>query len=278
MKYLNLGCGSRFHSDFVNIDIASSSHEVLTHDIAKGIPYPAGTFDLVYHSHLLEHLKKDSAIEFLKECYRVLTKRGIIRVAVPDLEQIARTYLEALDKVLQGQKQWVPNYDWMMLELYDQVVRKRRGGAMLEFLKQNPLPNETFVFQRVGGEARAMIEALREQASNNNGQTTEARNYFADLRTRAQFLREKLVQILLSKADYEALETGRFRASGVIHQWMYDRYSLARVLEQVGFQKPVAMGANESQIPGWTEYHLDTEPDGTVYKPDSLFMEAVKSG
>ena len=34
--------------------------------------------------------------------------------------------------------------------------------------------------------------------------------------------------------------------------------------------------ASESRIPGWSEFHLDTEPDGTVYKPDSLNMEAVK--
>ena len=57
---------------------------------------------------------------------------------------------------------------------------------------------------------------------------------------------------------------------------MYDRYSLARLLRDSGFRDPVRREANESLIPGWTKFNLDTEPDGTVYKPDSMYMEAVK--
>jgi len=32
----------------------------------------------------------------------------------------------------------------------------------------------------------------------------------------------------------------------------------------------------ESYIPDWASFNLDTEPDGTVYKPDSLYIEAIK--
>jgi hypothetical protein len=34
--------------------------------------------------------------------------------------------------------------------------------------------------------------------------------------------------------------------------------------------------ADESYITNWTSFNLDTEPDGSIYKPDSLYMEAVK--
>jgi hypothetical protein len=57
---------------------------------------------------------------------------------------------------------------------------------------------------------------------------------------------------------------------------MYDQYSLTRLLRRVGFADPKRFDASESQIPGWVAYNLDTEPDGAVYKPDSLYMEAVK--
>ena len=57
---------------------------------------------------------------------------------------------------------------------------------------------------------------------------------------------------------------------------MYDRYSLARSLTEAGFGRARPVGPTESRIPGWADYRLDTEPDGTVYKPDSLFMEASK--
>jgi hypothetical protein len=57
---------------------------------------------------------------------------------------------------------------------------------------------------------------------------------------------------------------------------MYDRYSLKRLLEESGFVDIKQYAANESSIPYWTSFNLDTEPDGTVYKPDSFYMEAVK--
>lgn len=34
------------------------------------------------------------------------------------------------------------NYDWIMLEMYDQTVRNYSGGQMAEFLKQPHLINE----------------------------------------------------------------------------------------------------------------------------------------
>ena len=276
MKCLNLGCGSRCHPEFVNVDLASSNPKVLTCDITKDIPFAEETFDVVYHSHLLEHINKEKAPHFLNECYRVLKVHGIIRVVVPDLEQIARMYLTVLDLVLQEKKESEANYDWMLLELYDQTVRAQPGGAMLEYLKQNPIPNEAFVYQRAGGEARRIIRALREAASNGKSRPGAMRNRFGSMYSIAGRLREKLLRLLLNESDYRALETARFRACGEIHQWMYDRYSLARLLRQAGFQNLRAMNANESQIPGWTEYQLDTESDGTIYKPDSLFMEATK--
>ena len=45
---------------------------------------------------------------------------------------------------------------------------------------------------------------------------------------------------------------------------------------KTGFEKAQLLGALQSQIPNWQEYHLDTDPDGTAYKPDSLYMEATK--
>jgi predicted SAM-dependent methyltransferase len=276
MRGLNLGCGSRFHPDWVNIDAVSLNVQVLAHDLNKGIPFPDSSFDVLYHSHLLEHFKKESALDFLQECYRVLRTSGIIRVVVPDLEQIARIYLRALEKSLQGHEEWQHHYNWMMLELYDQAVRVRTGGDMLDYLRQQPIPNEKFVFQRIGSEARAMLQSIRESNSIGRDRRKIARNSLVRIRTILRTVRVKFLRMSLSQEDYRALEVGQFRASGEIHQWMYDRYSLARILKEAGFKNPRAVGASASQIPAWTEYNLDTEIDGRVCKPDSLFMEASK--
>ena len=275
MKYLNLGCGSRFHPDFVNVDVVSSSRYVKAHDLTEGIPFSDLSFDAVYHSHLLEHFRKERALKFLKECNRVLKVKGIIRIAVPDLEQIVRTYLQALDNVLDHRSEWRANYEWMMLELYDQAVRERPGGAMLEYLKQNPLPNEGFIYQRIGYEAARIIDTLRSQ-SRKAGRRKRSRNFLASIRHLPERLRASCLRILLDHDEYRAFETARFRLRGEIHYWMYDRYSLAHVLTEAGFRNPRPMTANESQIPRWPQYLLDADSDGVVYKPDSLFMEAVK--
>ncbi len=60
----------------------------------QGIPFPDRSFDVVYHSHVLEHLSKSEASKFLKECSRVLRPQGVLRVVVPDLEEIANNSSE----------------------------------------------------------------------------------------------------------------------------------------------------------------------------------------
>jgi hypothetical protein len=69
---------------------------------------------------------------------------------------------------------------------------------------------------------------------------------------------------------------GRFRLGGEVHQWVYDRYSLAKVLREVGFIEPLVQTATTSGIRGWGGYSLDTLPGGEVIKPDLFFMEARK--
>ena len=84
-----------------------------------------------------------------------------------------------------------------------------------------------------------------------------------------------LLKLILGK-EYRTLQIGRFRQSGEIHQWMYDHYSLSVLLKKCNLTDVIQRSATESYIPDWTRFNLDTEMDGTVYKPDSLFMEAIK--
>lgn len=72
---------------------------VICWDLRRGIPFKDECFDVVYHSHLLEHIDRDAAVAFLTECRRVLKKGGIIRIVVPDLECLARRYLDAMDRI-----------------------------------------------------------------------------------------------------------------------------------------------------------------------------------
>jgi SAM-dependent methyltransferase len=275
----------------VNVNFTSTGPEVIAANLRAGIPFPDESFDVVYHSHVLEHLTKAAAADFLKECCRVLKPGGIIRVAVPDLEAIARNYLLALENAKAGMAGWNHHYDWMLLELYDQVVRDHSGGEMARYLLAAHIPNEEYVVGRCGTEARNIIASGRNSRASAQIATqptapatrkllgmvsvpTSLRTIYRMLRNPVGW-KEALLQKLLGN-EYEALQTGRFRSGGEIHQWMYDSYSLGRLLQACGFRSVTVRSATESDIPRWPSYNLDTEPDGSVYKPDSLFIEARK--
>ena len=160
MKYLNLGCGSHYSSkpEWTNLDFVSTGECVIAHNLLSGIPFEAATFDLVYHSHVLEHFSKEDGDKFISECFRVLKQGGTLRIAIPDLEQIARNYLKFLDEGLQNPNNAMirANYEWMLIEMYDQTVRNVSGGNMGKYLFQETMPNEDFVFQRIGEEGRSI--------------------------------------------------------------------------------------------------------------------------
>src|ERR1700743_2591931 len=92
LPYLNLGCGHHFNKRWVNVDFVSIGDDVIGHNLLKGIPFDDSSFEVVYHSHVLEHFQKRDAVKFIDECYRVLKPGGTIRVVIPDLEQIVTHY------------------------------------------------------------------------------------------------------------------------------------------------------------------------------------------
>jgi predicted SAM-dependent methyltransferase len=279
MKYLNLGCGARYHPAWTNIDIAPHGPGVIAYDLSAGIPLPDASFDVVYHSNVLEHMRRADARSFMRECYRVLRPRGVLRVGVPDLEQMCNLYLKTLHAALSGDVHAANDYEWMMLELYDQTVRERSGGGMLNWLQQDPLPNEAFVYERIGEEGRSLVQSLRRRSSAiaKPSQRRSLRRIADRVRTLPASFRRRLIAALLGPADINALDIGRFRLAGEVHQWMYDRYSLAKLMLDVGFRDPIEQTPTASQIQDWSSFRLDVSPDGAVIKPDSFFMEAIKA-
>jgi predicted SAM-dependent methyltransferase len=67
---------------------------VKRHDVSKGLPFKSESVDVIYCSHLLEHLRYSQAKKVCKETYRVLKKCGVFRAVVPDLKLYTRKYVE----------------------------------------------------------------------------------------------------------------------------------------------------------------------------------------
>ena len=267
LNYLNLGCGFNFHKEWINMDMNSNSPYVISHNILKKIPFHSNQFDVIYNSHVLEHFPKEKVSNFVRECFRVLKPGGIMRVSVPDLENIVNEYLKLLNENIESSNRLSEaNYDWIMLEMYDQTVRNQGGGQMGEFLTQPELINEQYVFDRTGYIGKLF---RNEYLPAGDKQKTPSLKKF--VKRGIRYIRKKMELILLS----EAQRTGKFRLGGDIHQWMYDRYSLSRLLRKNGFEDIEIKTPYESNIPQWDKYELDVK-DGIVIHPHSLIMEAIK--
>lgn len=272
-KYLNLGCGLRFLRDWVNVDFVSTGPDVIAHNLLKGIPFPDNSFDVVYHSHILEHFSKEHASIFIKECFRVLRPGGILRVAVPDLERIVKEYIYFLGKALQGDKVAQNNYEWIMLELYDQSVRTTSGGNMVEYWTRPDIPNADYIESRLGDEFISFREKLKGEQPWESSRSRPSIKRFLQLK----YYKNKLLEWLLADSEIlHEVQIAKFRMKGEVHQWMYDRYSLATLLHNEGFIDVREVMANGSRMPDWEKNRsLDIE-NGKVRKPESLFMEATK--
>ena len=104
-KY-NLGCGTLLFPEFLNIGYWANLGDgnlyedfngtkgayMLNFDLRNGIPAEDNSLSLVYHCHMLEHLSYVEGISFTKECFRVLSPGGRMRIVVPDLELWINAY------------------------------------------------------------------------------------------------------------------------------------------------------------------------------------------
>jgi len=279
MKLLNIGCGNKFvcSDEWTNIDINANHKCVINHNIVKGLPFENESFDVVYHSNILEHLHKKDAENFINECFRVLKKGGILRIAVPDLEELAKQYLLQLDKARKNENNAEYNYDWILIELLDQMTRTYSGGLMGEYLKQEKINNKEYIYNRIGEDGKKIIEHFENEKKKQEPvtkdkqpkQTRRIKYLFS-----RSYWKHKIIQYLL-KEKYQYLKLSEFRSKGEVHQWMYDSYSLQKLLQKAGFTKTEKKSAFTSGISEWNKYELDVK-NNNILKPDSFFTEAIK--
>jgi predicted SAM-dependent methyltransferase len=270
-NYLNIGCGNKYHKDWVNIDMVSSSKDIVAVNILKGLPFPDNSFDIIYHSQVLEHIPKENSGKFMNECFRVLKPGGIIRVVVPDLENIVDEYKRLLKMNAENPNELSEaNYDWILLEMYDQTVRNHKGGLMAEYLRQPTLVNEKYVIDRIGYIGRS----IRESFLKGNSSSENIKRAFSSVAS-FKFAIKYVLNSILDKFRSRKSRIGSFRLGGEIHMWMYDRFSLSRLLKNSGFVNISIKNPFVSEIPNWNSYELDVK-EGLAYDPTSLFAEAKK--
>jgi predicted SAM-dependent methyltransferase len=73
------------------------AHRIEYADATQGLPLQAESVEVLYSSHMLEHLDRRDATTFLQEARRVLRSGGILRIAVPDLARLVHEYAASRD-------------------------------------------------------------------------------------------------------------------------------------------------------------------------------------
>jgi predicted SAM-dependent methyltransferase len=95
--YLNVGCGPKIDSGFINLDINWRPGIDICWNIERGIlPIEPESLKGIYAEHVLEHISLDSCKRILKNFYMILKKNGILRIIVPDAELYFKRYVKKL--------------------------------------------------------------------------------------------------------------------------------------------------------------------------------------
>lgn len=117
MNYVQYGCGHHAPATWLNFDssptillerlpvlgrfvtknAARFPANVRRGNIVRGLPLPDAAADAVYCSHTLEHLALDELRAALRNTFRLLKPGGVFRFVLPDLEFIARRYVDNRD-------------------------------------------------------------------------------------------------------------------------------------------------------------------------------------
>lgn len=257
MKYINCGCGNRFSTEkeWINIDFNSMNQNIRSINILKGLPFSDNSIDAIFSSCMLEHFTKEQALKHLKECYRILKMGGVCRVVVPDLEDVCKEYLRILESVKKN-RDYQAKYDYIMIELIDQMTRMYSGGEMQKYWDSEN-KDEEYILERTG-----YPEAAKGKMP-----------FSTFMRLGVNFVAKKILGWI---PWYQKFQLGSFMMSGETHKWMYDEYGLFCLMEQAGFGDIKRKKADDSSISNWSSYSLEMDGE-REYKPHSLYIEGVKN-
>ena len=224
-------------------------------DAARPLPFGTGCFHAIYARRIVEHLASDEARNFVNEAHRLLLQGGVLRVSVPDTEELARDYLAAIDRArAEPRPDTIKDVHEKRVSYIDQFVRRVPGGALGRYIASGQMSEENL--RRAYGDALGAIAVASKSPT-------------SSLRPKLRQRVKEAARLLLRRRWVH--ETHATREA---HLWIYDRFSLPRLLSAAGFSDVRVVGPDVSAIPGWERWALDTSELGAHPFEPSLTVEA----
>jgi len=90
VKRLHVGSGPLIRAGWTNIDMDRFPGVDYVMDVRGGLPFR--NVRHIYAEHFLEHLTFDDGLRFLRECRRVLSSDGVLRLSTPNLAWVWQTH------------------------------------------------------------------------------------------------------------------------------------------------------------------------------------------
>jgi len=267
-KFLNLACGDYFinSKNWINCDFAPQSKYVRQMDLQKKFTFDTSSFDLVYCSHYIEHINLNQVSDFINQCFQVLKNNGIIRLVLPDFENIAREYVKNIDS---NQMQFA---SFNIAEMIDQCVRRVSGGSLQKWYDKSRYDEalSEYVYSRTGFKYKEKQDFKHNIIIRLRRLTLK--KLILKIQSRSIFLVIRFLPDWFKKNHITEVSTGEQ------HLWVHDFYSVKSILEKNGFSEVKRVSAHYSQEIDFPLYPLDVNSENHARKgKESMYIEARKT-
>lgn len=131
--YLNLGCGEYTDVEFINMDAVPFRKTHIVGDIQNLGMFPTGSVDMMYASHVIEHVPRGNLTKTLREWHRVLKPGGVLRFGVPDFDALIQMYqrsgndVESIVNQLLGQDGEYDDHHTIWNRAYAEKILREAG-------------------------------------------------------------------------------------------------------------------------------------------------------
>ena len=267
----NIACGNNYINHWINFDYFPHSKFVKKANLLERLPIDNDSANIVYSSHFIEHIPRDLVNGFLEECFRITKSRGVLRLVLPDWEELCSTYLT----LRQSGGSQHERADFLMVEMLDQCVRRVSGGelgAYYDMLQAQPNAHHDlieFIRRRTGHNFHPMVNVKP------GSRWLRFINTARKIHSKLERLYIRSVISLLPSAFRQ--QNVSLAGVGENHAWMYDFHTIKHSLSEAGFIDVQRMSATTSNISDFPFIPLDVNPDGLPRKgKESMYIEAVK--